>query len=128
MFSKSATRIPTWKLFRLIVPGSMMQLMLQGQINQSGNYLLMADKDTLMGLSCNCDRKESDLNCMTAEKIEKQAGNAGLLGYKVLEGSAKGLDAQLMEFSQGTKLWKYFIILTLLFLGIEILLLKFWKS
>lgn len=108
--------------------GAVTQLMMQGQINTSGNYILMLDKDTVSGLSFNFDRKESDLTTMEASTIEKEAEKAGLTGYKVLDSKVKGVDAQLSDLSQGTKLWKLFILLALLFLAVEILLLKFWKG
>ncbi len=108
--------------------GSITQLMMQGQINTSGNYLLILDTDTLSGLSFNFDRKESDLTAMQTSDIEKEAEKAGLESYKVLNSQVKGIDAQLSDLSQGTKLWKLFILLALLFLAIEILLLKFWKG
>lgn len=108
--------------------GSLTQLMMQGQINTSGNYILLFDKDTITGLSFNFDRKESDLTTIDADAIEKEAEKAGLIGYQVLDSKVKGVDAQLSDLSQGTKMWKLFILLALLFLAIEILLLKFWKG
>lgn len=108
--------------------GASSQLILQDQINQANNYLLTIDKDTITGLSFNFDRKESDLTCYTGDDIEKEAKKAGLEGYQVLQSDARDIGSQLKQLSQGTKLWKLFLILALVFLAIEVLLLKFWKG
>lgn len=108
--------------------GSNTQLILQNQITQAGNYILTVDKDTLVGLAFNFDRKESDLSCYTGDELEKEAEKAGLEGYSVLQSDVRDIGTQLKQLSQGTKLWKLFIILALVFLAIEVLLLRLWKG
>ena len=98
------------------------------QITDAGNYNLVADKDIITALSFNFNRKESDLRCLSTEELKKQLEAANLSNASVLETSAQSLTQSLAEAEQGTKLWKLFVILTLVFLAIEVALLRFMKA
>ncbi len=98
------------------------------QITEAGNYNLYADKDLVTGLSFNFNRKESDLNCFSADDLKKQLLTKNLSNINVIETDAQSLTQSLTETEQGKKLWKLCIILALLFLAIEVALLRFMKS
>jgi len=50
-----------------------------------------------------------------------------LKNTKLLEGKAKSLSVVVSELNQGIKLWKTFVLLALLFLALEVVLLRLWK-
>ena len=102
-------------------------LFFRGQVKESGNYDLML-KNKLAGvISFNYDRKESVMSFYSKDAIKKIIDQKHSANFKFVESSAKGLTAQLLELNEGIRLWKWCIILVLLFLGAEIMLLKFWK-
>jgi acetate kinase len=105
--------------------GAKVYLTMNGQIKKSGFYDLFLNADRVNHTyAFNYNRRESALQYYTADELSAR------LGAKVNVISALDtavLTAQIQENNQGTVLWRWCIILALLFLGIEILLLRFWK-
>lgn len=97
------------------------------QVNLAGNYTLLLGDSALSGISFNYDRKESNLDCYSADELEKLKEASGLANFSLLEAGTKTLTDTLSEMDQGKKLWKWCIILALLFLAGEVSLLRFWK-
>ena len=110
------------------VQDSKTEIFIHNQITDAGNYLLYADKDLVTGLSFNFNRKESDLTCYNADELKKQISDKNIQNIQVIETSAKSLTQTLTETDQGKKLWKLCIIMVLLFLAVEIALLRFMKG
>jgi len=102
-------------------------LLLHGQVTNAGNYFLALGKEKVTGLSFNYNRKESNLYCYTSEELVQQYETAGFSNFRMLENGAKSLTQTLSESFQDKKLWKLCIVLVLIFLGIEVLLLRFMK-
>jgi hypothetical protein len=96
----------------------------QEQVKEPGNYLLSLDKETLMGISFDYNRSESDLSVYSKEDMEKLIKTKGLSNFRVIEGNYQTIGKVLGEISEGKKLWKLCIILALLFLAAETLLLR----
>jgi deoxyribodipyrimidine photolyase len=51
----------------------------------------------------------------------------GLKTFSIIENSESNTTNQMIEISEGKKLWKFFIILSLLFISIEVILLRVLK-
>ncbi len=105
--------------------GSKMLLGLGGQIKKSGFYQISLENSDSAGLlALNFDRKESDLKFFTPADLRAKytAGNVS-----IVSSSNAGVSGVLSELNRGTPLWKWCLILTLLFLAAEIALLRFWK-
>ncbi|HET6993258.1 MAG TPA: hypothetical protein VFJ43_18125, partial [Bacteroidia bacterium] len=98
------------------------------QVSEPGNYFVKLGTNQLNGISFNYDRKESDLTTLSNEDIEKGYKAAGLANFSMLENDSKGLTAALTEIDFGIRLWKTCIWLVLIFLLIEILLIRFWNN
>ena len=100
------------------------QINIRNQLREGGNYDLYAGKDKIMPLSFNFNRLESDLSCYRPEElqgfIDDQQGN----NIHILYSGEKNLSS-VIDLTEGKKLWKWCIVLSLLFLGIETLLLRF---
>jgi hypothetical protein len=103
-------------------------LMLHGQIIHHGNYQLMASEKSIDVISYNFNRKESDLSTYPSSELENQMNLAGLNNFQILESSAKEMGVLINEAALGKRLWKYCIIFALLFLGVETILLRFFKN
>lgn len=103
-------------------------LFLRNQIQEAGNYLLMLGDQEVMGISLNYPRSESVLEYFSPEELEAEVNAQGLTNIQIINQTGDKLEAHLTELGTGKKLWKIFILLALLFVLVEILLLKFWKQ
>lgn len=79
----------------------------------------------LFNLSFNLNRKESDTRTMNSYALEKAASASGA---NLFTGSAETLGAEYTAAAKGYPLWKWCIILVLIFLLIEILLIRFFRT
>jgi len=110
------------------VMDSKTEIIIHNQIINAGNYNLFAGQDLVTGISFNFDRKESDLSCYSLDELKAKLSAKNLTNFNVLEAGAQSLKQSLTELEQGKKLWKVCIILALLFLAMEVLLLRFMKG
>lgn len=99
----------------------------QAQAKEAGNYFVREEKQNLLGISFNYQRRESDLRCYAPDELKKLFDDAGLKNFSMIQPGEKSAGAGLAEISGGKKLWKLFIILTLCFLAIEVLLIRLLK-
>ena len=104
------------------------EILLHNQITKAGNYNLVVGKELVSGLAFNFNRKESNLNCYNTAELRELLEKNNLTNFSVLEKNAQSLKQSLTEIEQGKKLWKFCIIFALLFLGIEVLLLRFMRG
>ncbi|MBK8659237.1 MAG: BatA and WFA domain-containing protein [Bacteroidetes bacterium] len=105
--------------------GGKMLLGLSEQINQAGFYTIGLDKPTATDLlALNFDRRESLLDFYSAADLKEKYA---LRNVQVVDGAKAEVAAVVKELDKGTPLWKICLILTLVFLAIEIALLRFWK-
>ena len=84
----------------------------------------LENSDSTDLLALNFDRKESDMKFSTASQLKEQYPQ---LNINVVNGANAEVATVVKELNKGTSLWKLCLILTLLFLAIEIALLRFWK-
>jgi hypothetical protein len=104
------------------------EILVHNQITNAGNYNLFADKNLMQGISFNFNRKESDLNCFTGDELKEQLVSKNFNNITIIETSGQSVTQSLTEIAQGKRLWKWCVILVLLFLAIEVLLLRFMKE
>lgn len=102
-------------------------IFIHDQVKSAGNYSLLAGSSTISGIAFNYDRKESDLNRYTPDELIAMYEKAGLGNFSLIDADNKDITKVLADISQGKKLWKWCILLVLLFLAIETLLLRLWK-
>ena len=80
-----------------------------------------------MPLAFNYSRKESNLLCLSNDELKKIIEDKSFKNIDVIEDVSGDITSQILQGAEGKKLWKIFIILTLLFIGLEIALLRFLK-
>jgi Aerotolerance regulator N-terminal len=103
--------------------GAKVLLDVQGQIKTSGFYTLLQDNKLVASLAFNYDRKESDLTLKNVAEITPDQG------LKVWSESEETDFTHLIASSrQGKPLWRWCIILGLIFIGFEIALIRLWKA
>lgn len=100
------------------------QLVLHDQDLPPGPYAVVQDNDTLAVVALDLARTESDLTPYTADELRELLQQRGLTSYTVLDRSGQDLSLRLTELDQGRKLWKWAILLALLFLAAEVVLIR----
>lgn len=101
-----------------------LQLVLHDLDLPAGAYALTNGTDTLALLGLNTPRTESDLAAWDPDRLEEELAQRGLTSFSVLKEGTSDLSLRLNELDQGRKLWKWFIALALLFLALEVFLIR----
>jgi len=99
-------------------------LSLHGQIKESGNYEIKAEKDLVNIASFNYNNLESNLTFYTQEQLQTEIDNNDLQNISVLNNKGKSLTQLVKEDNTGKSLWKTCLWLTLFFILAEVLLLS----
>lgn len=102
-------------------------LFTQRQINIPGFFEVSRNNTLLLPLAFNFSRKESNLLCFNYDELNKIIEDKSFKNVDVVEDISGDITSQILQGAEGKKLWKIFIILTLLFIGLEIALLRFLK-
>lgn len=93
---------------------------------KSGIYTLNTDQ-ALGKIALNYQRDESKIASYSSEEIQQKLEESGIENTSMLEVS-EGVSATNLEFKKPYPYWKFFVILTLIFLVLEIIIIKFWKT
>lgn len=103
------------------------QLFIDNALNTSGNYALRLGTEKAADLSFNYNRKESNTEMLEFAAIQSILDEKKWTNIQWLSGSEDKLTAQAEELEDGKKYWYTLLVWTLIFLAIEVLLIKFWK-
>lgn len=106
---------------------SKIMLLLHNQLRKSGNYEISTSNETVKGVSFNYNRKESDLTMLSLDEIRVGIESIGLSKDALITANSETFIKKLSETAEGKKLWIWCITITLLFFGIESLLMRLWK-
>lgn len=98
-------------------------LNIHGQIKDAGNYFLSQAQQILSGISFNYDRQESKLDFYSLGEI-KSLLEAHKLNYSVFDLSLTDLKTMVVEQKEGKSFWRLFLILSFIFLLVELLIQK----
>ncbi|HHB77711.1 MAG TPA: hypothetical protein ENK85_00590 [Saprospiraceae bacterium] len=106
------------------VIGDKVILGINNQIKKAGFYRLTKEgTDTLGVFGYNYDHRESNLSFFTDEQLAQKVP-----GYTILAPTeVADLSATIKHLDNGKVLWRWGLIGALLFLALEILLIRFWK-
>ncbi|MBK9254826.1 MAG: BatA domain-containing protein [Saprospiraceae bacterium] len=107
--------------------GNKIILDLNNQIRTAGIYDLLLDEKTVGKYAFNYDRKESDLSLYSESELEKLININPSINLINAVAQAN-ISSTVIAKDKGVQLWKWFLIAALVFLGLEILLLRFWKN
>jgi len=97
------------------------------QINIPGFFEVLRNNTLLIPLAFNYSRKESDLNCLNNEQLNKIINDKTFTNINIIENTANELTSFIQQGTEGKRLWKLFIILTLLFIAAEVAILRLLK-
>ncbi len=107
--------------------GNKMLLGLGEQIKKPGFYNIIQSSSNIQQkqIALNYDRRESVIDFIGADELKKIYSAKNV---KVVSGSGSEAAAVARELHRGTPLWKWCLIISMIFLAIEIALLRFWKT
>jgi hypothetical protein len=117
------------KAGQVIIPDTKQQegstlLYMPDQLHETGLYDLKKQDSTLAVLAFNDSRSESDLSYLSVAELNNLIPQAS----SVLQSGKGSLKGAVTETNFGLQLWKLCIILTLIFLAVEILLIRYFKT
>lgn len=110
-----------------ITPGGLL-ISVGDQIPSAGHYSLLKDKKEIAALSYNYNRKESIMEFQDETGLRAVAEKAGLQNWDYLSANEQDLTGSVKTMQQGIPLWKYAIVGALIFLLLEIILIRYWKT
>lgn len=102
-------------------------LQIENRVEKAGHYRVIYSDSTLGYLAFNYDRLESDMEMLSTGDLEKLASDNIETAMQVFDDSPKPMGRQIKENQAGYPLWRWFVIMALVFLGIEVLFLRFLK-
>jgi hypothetical protein len=108
-----------------ISKGKQVTLSFHDQVQEAGFYdIYLRDDEVLVTVAFNSDRLESNPACVSAAQLQTQyAGQATIVGQT----QQANLGEFIQEKDKGIILWKYCLILALIFLALETLIIRFWS-
>jgi hypothetical protein len=105
-----------------------LNLFVDQQLNKSGFYDVVWQNNVVQNLAFNYNRMESNLIFYTLDELKELIEKNGLTKYSLIEGkNTQDVMRAIQLNASGIKLWKWFILLTLFFIAIEIALIRFIK-
>ncbi len=106
------------------IEGINLRLNVRNSIRKAGIYFVKDKTKTIQGLAFNYARDESDLFYHTKDDLHENIANFGLQNFSVINAKDDLLVNTIEQLSKGTQLWKYCLVLALLFIASEIALVR----
>ena len=104
--------------------GAKTEVKITDEVKQAGFFEVRNEKNTVMNLAFNYNRKESNPKVIGPETLEQFVGEKGSV---YIEENTTEFLSKLKEKEEGVFLWKWCLIFALLFLAFETIILRFWK-
>jgi len=102
-------------------------LFTRGQLTRPGFYEVERGNAPLLPLAFNFSRTESDLKAYSSDDLQKMISDKNMKHVSLIDEADNDISKQVLEGAEGKKLWKLFILLALLFLVVEVALLRLLK-
>ena len=101
-------------------------LLIHNQINEANHYQLLQEEELLSSVAFNYDRKESNIQQYNSSELEEYITLNNLSNIRVLQ-SDNNLQYKIEQLNSNKEYWKILLLLSLLFISIEIFLIKILK-
>ena len=103
------------------------QLFLPEQLKEAANYKLITDNKTISSLSFNYNRKESNPLTYSIQEVQEILVKQKINNIQITNHQSQNINSIVQAIQLGESYWKLCVIFALIFLMIEILLIKFIK-
>lgn len=105
-----------------------LNLYIDKQLTEAGFYNIMWLDELKQNVAFNYNRVESNLNFYTLDELNNILSKNNLSKYTLIENKGDNDISKAIQLgANGVKLWKWFVLLTLFFIVIEICLIRFLK-
>jgi hypothetical protein len=105
--------------------GGKVELFVPKDLNEAGNYNVRLNESSLLAVAMNYDRRESYTEHMEPTEAMELLNQAGWSNWEVLEGNQESVALAAIDLVEGKKFWYPLVVWALIFLAIEIILIKF---
>jgi len=133
LLNRNATfSIENRKTGESIIPGSMLseqkvRLSFKEQLVEDGIYLIKNDGKTIASMALNYNRKESDFRCFSPKELEALLFEKQVKNATVVSNASRNFSEVFDKLQNGKQLWRWCILLALLFIVAEVLISRLWK-
>ncbi len=111
---------------QIMKDGNRLNLFLNNMIETAENYNIFFNNEVVQSVGMNYSRDESYMNFYSKAQLDSIFAKHKNVNADILSAD-KMLTNEIHQLVHLKQLWKIFLFLALLFLGIEIILLRFWK-
>jgi len=130
---KNLIKIKKWNSSYEFIPelrtsGQLLQAIIHNQINEAGWYMVYRGTKQISALAFNYDRKESDISFYNPNELESIIKKYKLQNFVVLKPSGLPFTRQVEQLNVGFPLWKWFLVLALIFIAAEIIIIRLLRS
>lgn len=96
-------------------------------IQQAGHYHVKSNEKTIASIAYNYSRKESETEFYVQSDIEKIIETLQLQNTHIIPIDTKTMNETVQQVHMGVLLWRWFLLLAILFVVCEVLILRFFK-
>ncbi len=107
--------------------GEFIQIIAGKDLQRSGTYNLLFDNKKIGNVSYNIARSESNLERYSVNELTERLEQLKKENVHILEADISSISSVYSEWQMGIQLWKYFLLAALVFVLIEIFLLRLLK-
>ncbi|HYQ59325.1 MAG TPA: hypothetical protein VEP89_18405, partial [Draconibacterium sp.] len=109
------------------ITGRNVRLEFGEQITTDGHYLIENGGNSIASMAFNYDRLESDLRYFQTNELNTRLQTNQLTNATVIEDVDRNFSEIFDDIQNGRQLWKWCLLLALLFILSEVLISRFWK-
>jgi hypothetical protein len=102
-------------------------LFTRSQINDPGYYVLTSRSRSITPLAFNYSRQESDLRALDKSELEVLISRHNWQNVKIIDTNSDSIARTVALETEGKKLWKLFLILSIVFMALEVAVLRLLK-
>jgi len=103
------------------------RLFINKMIQKAGHYNIVLNNKTVKGVSLNYNRRESNLEHYTYKELKNYTSDFSEKNISIINAEKELLKETVLNQNRGIRLYKLFLLLTLLFIALEILFIKILK-
>ncbi len=104
-----------------------LRVQLGSSFEKAGHYNILLNNRLAGAVSMNYDRRESDFRFLNFSQLKAETEKNNLKYTSVIQNQEGRFSEVFEEITSGKRLWKWFIVLALVFIATEALIARFWK-
>lgn len=102
-------------------------LMVGEEIDRQGTYSILQGEENIGQLNFNLSNRESDLSRFNEAELHEQMEQYGYLDLHILSTSTDSFVSSFKDWQLGIQYWRHFLLVALIFVLVEVILLRFLK-